>query len=84
MWQELIEIFLILCIVYLRIYPIIADLSSVSEADLVELFREEMVGILDVGVGGDMFLLLRFGLVSAHQFIIELLYQVFSVAKNKL
>jgi len=84
MWQELIEIFLILCIVYLRIDPIITDLSSVSEADLVELFREEMVGILDVGVGGDMFLLLRFGLVSAHQFIIELLYQVFSVAKDKL
>ena len=67
MGKELIEVFLVFGVIDLWINPIIAHLSSVSETDLVELFSEKMVSVLNVGVAVGMLFLFWFWFVSTHQ-----------------
>ena len=65
--EVLVEVFLILGVVYFGIDPIVAYLSFVFEADFVELFSEEVVGIFQGnGVAGAGGMFLGFGLVSSH------------------
>jgi hypothetical protein len=48
MSQELVEVFLVLSIVNLWIYPVVGDLSSIFEAHLRQLFHEEVVLVLPI------------------------------------
>ena len=43
MREELVEVFLVFCIVDLWVYPVVTHLPFVSKGHLVELLGEEMV-----------------------------------------
>ena len=65
--EVLVEVFLVFCVVYFGVDPIVTHLPFVFEADFVELLSEEVIGIFQgngVGSAGGMFL--GFGFVSSH------------------